>query len=67
MEPRNCWEFWDCHQEVKEKCPAYLTGYGRDCYDFTEDDTPRVKRGFEHCSECPWYRKVKTNIKEKEK
>jgi hypothetical protein len=58
--PRNCWEFWDCPKKAKDKCPAFLTFHGANCYDFAENYCPRTEKGFQHCRDCPWYKKVKT-------
>jgi hypothetical protein len=56
-EPKNCWEFWDCPEETKEKCSAYTAGVGKYCLFFTENFKPRVKRDFSSCIECQWYKK----------
>jgi hypothetical protein len=55
----NCWEFWDCPKEERDNCPAFLTSHGMDCYDFAKNYCPKIDRGFQHCRECPWYKKIK--------
>jgi hypothetical protein len=62
MEHKNCWEFWNCSEKIRSKCPAFLTYHGMDCFDFAENDCPKIEKGFNHCSECPWYKKIKSNI-----
>lgn len=59
MEHKNCWDFWECPEETRKNCPAYKTDSGRDCYDLAREFCPRLKVDFEHCWECPWYKKVK--------
>ena len=61
MEPKNCWEYWDCHEEIRDRCPAYTTPYsGQDCFYYAKDFCPKIKKDeFEHCWECPWYKKIK--------
>ena len=62
MEPQNCWEFWDCPAEIRDICPAFTTKSGRECYDLAKDFCPKLKKEFEHCWECPWYKKVKKTL-----
>ena len=62
MEPKNCWEYWDCSEEIRDKCPAYtIPDSGRDCFDLAKDYCPKVLYGFKHCWECPWYKKIKSD------
>ncbi len=58
MEPQNCWEFWNCSQEIRVKCPAYVTHSGKECYNLAECFCAKVKKDFKHCWECPWYLKI---------
>jgi hypothetical protein len=58
MEPQNCWEFWDCQKEIKDLCPAYVTDFGRECFNIADDYCLRVKTEFKDCSECPWFKKT---------
>jgi len=62
----NCWEFWNCPNEARDDCPAFLTYHGMDCYDFSENHCPKIDKGFEHCRECPWYKKIKSTSYKKE-
>jgi hypothetical protein len=57
-EAKNCWEFWACLKEIREKCPAYLTNSGRECWAVAENYCPRIKRKFKHCWDCPWFKKL---------
>ena len=59
----NCWEFWDCPVETRDKCHACTTKSGKDCFNLTEDFSPELKRAFKHCWECPWYKKVQQDLK----
>ena len=62
MEPKNCWEYWDCPEEIRDKCPAYTTPYsGRVCFYYAKDFCPKLKDEFEHCWECPWFKKIKSD------
>ena len=61
-EPENCWEFWDCPNEERDDCPAFLTYHGMDCYAFAENFCSKTDKGFQHCRECPWYKKIKSTI-----
>lgn len=59
-EVKNCWEFWGC--KTKEKCPAYITDSGAECWMVTNprnnnSDCPRTSDKIEHCWECEWYKK----------
>ena len=63
--PRNCWEFWNCPKEVRDDCPAFITFHGMNCYDFSEN-CPKIDKGFQHCRECPWYKKIKSATYKKE-
>ncbi|MBU2638894.1 MAG: hypothetical protein KJ955_08015 [Nanoarchaeota archaeon] len=62
VEPKNCWEFWNCAEDIKKKCPAYNYNSGRDCWlaasSFREPGCPKVKNEFESCSDCPWFKKL---------
>ena len=62
MEPKNCWEYWDCPEEIRDRCPAYTIPYsGRECFYYAKDFCPKLKHEFEHCWECPWYKKIKSD------
>ena len=63
MEPQSCWEFWDCPKEHRDNCPAFLTYHGKECYNFAEHYCPRVKKDFDRCWECPWFKKIRPDFK----
>jgi hypothetical protein len=64
MENKNCWEFWDCPKEQRDKCPAFLTYNGRECYNFAENYCPILNnKGFRRCWECPWFKKISPDFK----
>jgi hypothetical protein len=65
-ETHNSWEFWNCPNEVRDDCPAFLTYYGMDCFNFAENYCPRMKSDFQHCREFPWYKKLELNFDAKE-
>jgi hypothetical protein len=67
MESQNCWEFWNCPDEKKQTCDAYLTNSGKECFNFTKDFTPHVEKEFKKCWECPWYKKIKAEIEKDDK
>jgi hypothetical protein len=52
---QNCWEFWNCPKDVKEKCPAYATDSGKACFYLAEKFCPRLEKEYKSCWECPWY------------
>ena len=60
----NCWEYWDCPKDVKEKCPAYTTNSGKECWMLTihfttqETNCPKTTHKYKYCWECPWYKKM---------
>ncbi len=55
----NCWDYWSCKKEVREKCPAYITNSGRECWIVSAGKCPRSKeKGFEDCKDCGWYKKM---------
>ena len=54
---KNCWDFWKCDKETKEKCPAYKTASGDECWLVATDYCPYLKQKFKTCDECPWFKK----------
>ena len=36
--------------------------YGRECYNFAEHYCPRLKKDFERCWECPWFKKIRPDF-----
>ncbi|MFC1576872.1 hypothetical protein ACFL42_02915 [Candidatus Omnitrophota bacterium] len=51
----SCWEYWGCPKKKKEKCIVYKTNAGRFCWFFENLFSPKTKRKFNKCWECPWY------------
>ena len=62
-EPQNCWEFMNCPEDVRMKCIAYIMDKGKKCWAVATAMCPRVKRDFQHCWECPWFKKLNPNSK----
>ncbi len=66
--PRNCWEFWCCEEEIREKCDAYLMRYGDGCWtvaglrEANAETCPRITHGIRDCWECVWFQKLNPNI-----
>jgi len=57
-ETQNCWDFWKCNKKTKENCPAYKTESGEECWLVAAEYCPILKaKGFEKCTECPWFKK----------
>ena len=51
----NCWDFFNCSQEDKQKCPAYLEGRGKDCWFVENRNTQVINSGvgtFEGTKKC---------------
>jgi hypothetical protein len=55
MEPQNCWEYWDCQKEIKDNCPAYVTDFGRECFNIAADYCLRVMKELNNCWDCPFF------------
>jgi hypothetical protein len=57
-EPQNCWKFWACPEETKEKCLAYQQNLGWACWTvpYGYDGAPEKK--LEQCHRCDWYKKI---------
>ena len=61
IEPQNCWEFWNCPNEVKSKCAAFKYNSGKECWMLESSAEPkcsRLKTDFEYCWQCPWFKKM---------
>ena len=54
-QPKNCWEFWKCPPKTRKDCLAFTTNAGQFCWFFKGLFSPKMKRDFQHCWECPWY------------
>ena len=63
-EPQNCWEFWNCPQETKENCLVYIRNLGKSCWTAPYSCSGSIKKDFQKCLECQWYKKL--NKKENE-
>ena len=61
----NCWEFWDCQVGMRNECPAYTLNAGKDCFNLATDFCPKRKVEYEFCLDCPWYKKIKQDSKQK--
>jgi len=65
-EPNNCWEFWDCNEEVRIDCPAYKTNSGSECWmsagSLGTVSCPKTKRQFDYCWQCTWFIKLNSNL-----
>jgi len=58
-ECQNCWDFWKCDDKTKENCPAYKTALGDECWLVASEYCSILKsKGFEKCTECPWFKEV---------
>ncbi len=57
-----CWEYWDCSQKNKIKCPVYKAGDGKRCWMYTDNLAvfawAAADRKFDTCKKCPWYKKL---------
>ena len=60
--PKSCWSFWNCPKDIRKKCPAYTADLNKEYIYPTHDFRARVKRDFDFCVECPWYKKNTPNI-----
>jgi len=60
---QNCWDFWKCDEKVKNDCPAYKTDSGRECWLSATNYCPYLKKEFKTCDECPWFKKVDSQVK----
>ena len=58
QEPQNCWEFWDCPQEIRTNCLAYQQDLGKRCWSVPYSYGSLLKKDMEKCWECAWYKKV---------
>lgn len=56
-DPKNCWEYWNCSEEVKMICPVHEKGAGSMCWNFVGGSVPFVERKFDLCGDCPWFKK----------
>jgi len=64
----NCWEFWKCPEKIKKKCPAYVQKRGNQCWIvanlFAEDGCPKLNKKFKSCTECTWFSRMNSIIKD---
>lgn len=61
-QPKNCWEFWNCPQEIKKKCPAFQTDSGQECWLVAQNFCPYLKKKYRYCWECSWFQKLNPNL-----
>ena len=59
----SCWEYWNCAQNIKEKCYVYQKDLGGYCWALSSiidknEVSPFKQKKFNSCLECPWYEKV---------
>lgn len=67
QEPKNCWEFMSCKEEVRKDCPAFQGDAGQDCWFIAGSYNPnpecpkaKIKKDkdvYNSCFECWWYKK----------
>lgn len=60
----NCWNFWNCDKKTREKCPAYTTKSGEECWMVATEYCPLLKKEFKTCAECTWFKKANQKNKE---
>jgi len=29
---KNCWDYWECAEQIRKKCPAYEHDMGNECW-----------------------------------
>ncbi|MBU0504031.1 MAG: hypothetical protein KKG43_06565 [Candidatus Omnitrophica bacterium] len=62
-EPQNCWEFYNCPEETRKKCPAFPSD-GKKCWEvagsFDGLGCPKTKgMGMMFCvRNCVWFKKM---------
>jgi len=62
-EPQNCWEFHNCSEEARKKCPAFPSD-GRKCWEIASSfegiGCPKTKgMGMRFCiRNCGWFKKL---------
>ncbi len=66
-ESQHCWEFQNCHEEIRNKCPAYLYPDEK-CWHiashYNGEGCPKAKgKGVGYCfTECAWYKKNNPDV-----
>ena len=57
----NCWDFFECPDEDRKKCPAWSEGWGKHCWmiaasniDIVNSGVP-VTNGVKHCFSCDYF------------
>jgi len=63
MAKKNCWEFMDCPEERKEKCPAFTQNLGRRCWRVPGTlcggkDQGDILQKLATCHQCEAYHKI---------
>lgn len=58
----------DCDIKAREKCPAYTTDSGKECWfvasHYKVGGCPKSKGNYENCFKCPWFRKLNPSFEE---
>jgi response regulator RpfG family c-di-GMP phosphodiesterase len=57
----NCWDYWKCTEKEKNRCVVCQKEWQKLCWLATS--RPQGDRGFQHCSDCPWYHKKMDMLK----
>ena len=61
--PQNCWEFWNCPEDTKTRCPAFPSA-GKKCWEVAssldKEGCSKVKgRGVLFCvNQCTWFKEM---------
>lgn len=56
----NCWDFFNCKEKVKMKCPAFRVDSGNECWFVASTFPAPNKKKFTCCVKCPWFKKLNT-------
>ena len=56
-DPKNCWEFFNCPKEKKEKCIVHQLDVGECCHLFLNHIGKEcyAYKLYDKCVNCPWY------------
>ena len=57
-EPENCWEFWNCPEEIRNNCEIFKLNAGKECW-FLSNSSKGCKRskGNGGWFNCEWFKK----------
>ena len=61
--PKNCWEFWNCPEEIRKNCEVFKLKAGNKCW-FMHTMAKGCKRTEEigGCFTCEWFKKNNPDI-----